>query len=55
MHLQIFGEHPVADQIGDRPKVAAAIIIGTMARPSSPSVKFTALAAPTITIPAKAR
>ena len=31
--------------------MAAAIITGTMARPSSPSVKFTALAAPAITKP----
>ena len=32
-----------------RPKVAAAIITGTMARPSRPSVRLTALPAPTIT------
>ena len=31
-----------------RPKLAAAIITGTMARPSSPSVRFTALPAPTM-------
>ncbi len=31
--------------------VPAAIITGTMARPSRPSVKFTALAAPAITTP----
>ena len=31
------------------PKVAAAIITGTMARPSSPSVRLTALPAPAIT------
>ena len=30
------------------PKLAAAIITGTMARPSSPSVRFTALPAPTM-------
>ena len=32
-----------------RPKVAAAIITGTIARPSRPSVRFTALPAPAIT------
>ena len=32
-------------------KVAAAIITGMMASPSSPSVKFTALAAPAMTKP----
>ena len=32
-----------------RPKQAAAIMTGTMASPSSPSVRFTALPAPTIT------
>jgi hypothetical protein len=32
-----------------KPSVAAAIITGTMARPSSPSVRLTALDAPTIT------
>ena len=32
-----------------RPKLAAAIITGTIARPSSPSVRFTALPAPTMT------
>ena len=32
-----------------RPKLAAAIITGTMARPSRPSVRFTALPAPTMT------
>ena len=31
------------------PKVAAAMITGTMARPSRPSVRLTALPAPTIT------
>ena len=31
------------------PKVPAAIITGTMASPSSPSVRFTALPAPTMT------
>src|SRR5216117_3961169 len=31
------------------PKLAAAIMTGTMARPSRPSVRFTALPAPTIT------
>ena len=31
------------------PKVAAAIITGTMASPSRPSVRFTALPAPTMT------
>src|SRR6188474_1784428 len=31
-----------------KPKVAAAIITGTMAKPSSPSVRFTALPAPTM-------
>ena len=31
------------------PSEAAAIITGMMARPSSPSVRFTALALPTIT------
>ncbi len=31
------------------PKLAAAIITGTMARPSRPSVRFTALPAPTMT------
>ena len=31
-------------------KVAATIITGTIARPSRPSVKFTAFAEPTITI-----
>ena len=36
-----------------RPKLAAAIITGTMARPSRPSVKFTALPAPTMTKAAK--
>jgi hypothetical protein len=36
-----------------KPKVPAAIITGTMASPSSPSVMFTALPAPTITKPAK--
>ena len=35
-----------------KPKVPAAIITGTMARPSRPSVMFTALPAPTITKPA---
>jgi hypothetical protein len=30
------------------PKLAAAIITGTMARPSRPSVRFTALPAPTM-------
>ena len=35
------------------PSVPAAIITGMMASPSSPSVRFTALAAPTITIIAK--
>ncbi len=30
-------------------KLAAAIITGTMASPSSPSVRFTALPAPTMT------
>jgi hypothetical protein len=32
------------------PKVPPAIITGTMARPSRPSVKFTALPKPTMTI-----
>ena len=32
-----------------RPKVAAAIITGTMARPSRPSVRLTALPAPAMT------
>ena len=32
-----------------KPKQPAAIITGTMARPSSPSVRLTALPAPTIT------
>ncbi len=32
-----------------KPKLAAAIITGTMASPSSPSVRFTALPAPTMT------
>jgi len=32
-----------------KPKVAAAIITGTIAKPSSPSVRFTALPAPTTT------
>jgi hypothetical protein len=32
-----------------KPKVPAAIITGTMARPSSPSVRFTELPAPTTT------
>ena len=31
-----------------KPKVAAAIITGTMASPSRPSVRFTALPAPTM-------
>ena len=31
------------------PKLAAAIITGTMARPSRPSVRLTALPAPTMT------
>ena len=31
-----------------KPNAAAAIITGTVARPSRPSVKFTALAAPTM-------
>ncbi len=31
------------------PKVPAAIITGTMARPSRPSVRFTALPDPTMT------
>ena len=31
------------------PKLAAAMITGTIARPSSPSVRLTALPAPTIT------
>ena len=31
-----------------KPKLAAAIITGTMARPSRPSVRFTALPAPTM-------
>ena len=31
------------------PKLAAAIMTGTMARPSRPSVRFTALPAPTMT------
>ena len=35
------------------PKEAAAIMIGTMARPSRPSVRFTALPAPTMTMQAK--
>ena len=35
------------------PKEAAAIMIGTMARPSRPSVRFTALPAPTMTTQAK--
>ncbi len=35
------------------PKLAAAIITGTMARPSRPSVKFTALPAPTMMKAAK--
>ena len=30
------------------PKLAAAIMTGTMARPSRPSVRFTALPAPTM-------
>ena len=37
------------------PKVAEAIITGTMARPSRPSVRLTALPAPTMTKPAKGR
>ena len=36
------------------PKAAAAIITGTMARPSSPSVRFTALEKPTMVKAAKA-
>ena len=32
-----------------KPKLAAAIITGTMARPSRPSVRLTALPAPTMT------
>ena len=35
------------------PKLAAAIITGTMARPSRPSVRFTALPAPTMMKAAK--
>jgi phosphoenolpyruvate synthase/pyruvate phosphate dikinase len=36
-----------------RPKVEAAIITGTMARPSRPSVRFTALEKPAIVMAAK--
>jgi hypothetical protein len=42
VHLQVLGEDEVADQVAITPKAALAIITGTMARPSRPSVRFTA-------------
>ena len=48
MDLQVIGEHRVADQIRDAEEGGAAIITGTMASPSRPSVRFTALPAPTM-------
>ena len=47
--LEIVGEDGVAREVGDeRRSSPPAIITGTMARPSSPSVRLTALPAPTI-------
>ncbi len=43
--LQVVGEDRVADvRYEMKPKVPAAIITGTMASPSSPSVRFTGIA-----------
>ena len=48
MELQIVREYRVADDIREDAEVSAAIITGTMASPSRPSVRFTALPAPTM-------
>jgi hypothetical protein len=48
--LQVLGEVLVAGDVGEDTYVLAAIMTGPIARPSSPSVRLTAFAAPAITI-----
>src|SRR5271167_2700458 len=49
MDLQVVGKDRITGEIGNQAKQAAAIIEGTMASPSSPSVRLTAFEAPMIT------
>src|SRR6056297_3028566 len=53
MQAEIFGEVGPPHRVGDDAERAEAIITGMIASPSSPSVRLTALAAPTTTIMAK--